>query len=59
MSWGRGVDYALLQVCFEVPTRSHLNCAAAIFKRFALAPLSGLVDIARGVSKVEEEDLSE
>jgi hypothetical protein len=59
VSWGRGVDFAHLQVSFEIPTRAHLNCAAAMFRKFALAPLSGLVDIAKGVSKVEEEDLSE
>ena len=59
VSWGRGVDFAHLQVSFEIPTRAHLNCAAAIFRKFALAPLIGLVDIAKGVSAVEEDDLSE
>jgi hypothetical protein len=59
LSWGRGVHPAHAHVVFEIPTRTHLNCAAAIFRKFAVAPLYGLVGVANGTSKVEEENLSE
>jgi hypothetical protein len=59
VSWGRGVDPESAQVTFETPTRAHLNCAAAIFRRLAIAPLNGLLDIANGVSRVEYDGLSE
>jgi hypothetical protein len=59
LSWGRGVHPAHAHVVFEIPTRVHLNCAAAIFRKFAVAPLYDLVDVANGISKVEEENLSE
>jgi hypothetical protein len=59
VSWGRGVDLERAEVSVETPTRAHLNCAAAIFKRLAIAPLNGLLDIAKGVSTVEYDGLSE
>lgn len=59
LSWGRGIVPAHVQVSFEVPTRVHLSCASAIFRRFAIVPLRGLLDISEGVSKIEEDDLSE